>query len=306
MAVKLFYTWDDLHNDVDKFTKLLTENLYFRKYDYIAGVPRGGNILASLLSSSLHKPQISIDDIEGKQVLICDDIVDSGSTRNRFSKYDFLCIHFRSNQKDSISYGLTPTEMWVVYPWEKEEQIGPTENIKRLLEFIGEDPEREGLRETPDRVIKSYDFLCSGYSKDPMSVIKTFSSETYDQMILLKDIEMYSLCEHHMLPFFGKAHIAYIPNGRVIGVSKLARLLEIYCRRLQIQERIGEQVTTSLMEGLNAKGAACIIEANHLCMRMRGVEKQNSTMITSSLKGIFLDKSMGGVAAREELMRLIK
>lgn len=306
MAIKLFYSWQDFHDDVQRLVKLLTENLYFHKYDFVAGVPRGGNILASTLSLALHRPQISIDQINGKSVLICDDIVDSGATRNRFAGYDFLCIHYRPDQKNNITYGLTSTEKWVVYPWETEEQVGPTENIKRLLEFIGENPEREGLKETPERVIKSYDFLCSGYSKDPQSVIKTFSSETYDQMILLKDIEMYSLCEHHMLPFFGKAHIAYIPNGRVIGVSKLARLLEIYSRRLQIQERIGEQITSSLMEGLNAKGAACIIEANHLCMRMRGVEKQNSVMVTSSLKGVFLERTDMGFASREELMRLIK
>ena len=158
------------------------------------------------------------------------------------------------------------------------------ENVSSLLNLIGEDPDREGLKETPERFLKSFKFLCGGYKIDPLSVIKTFSSETYNEMILLKNIEMYSLCEHHLLPFFGQAHIAYIPNGKVIGVSKLARLLDIFSRRLQIQERIGEQVTTSLMDGLDAVGAACVIEANHLCMRMRGVEKQNSIMITSSLK----------------------
>jgi GTP cyclohydrolase I len=180
------------------------------------------------------------------------------------------------------------------------------EIVESLLLSIGEDPDREGLKETPDRFSKSFKFLCGGYKIDPLSVIKTFSSETYDQMILLKNIELYSLCEHHLLPFFGKAHIAYIPNGKVIGVSKLARLLDIFSRRLQIQERIGEQVTTSLMEGLNAIGAACIIEADHLCMRMRGVEKQNSIMVTSSLKGVFIQSSTMGIAAREELTRLIR
>jgi len=180
------------------------------------------------------------------------------------------------------------------------------ENVASLLNLIGEDPDREGLKETPERFIKSFKFLCGGYKIDPLSVIKTFSSETYDQMILLKNIEIYSLCEHHLLPFFGKAHVAYIPNGKVIGVSKLARLLDIFSRRLQIQERIGEQVTASLMEGLDAIGAACIIEADHLCMRMRGVEKQNSIMVTSSLKGVFIQPTTMGIAAREELTRLIR
>jgi GTP cyclohydrolase IA len=176
------------------------------------------------------------------------------------------------------------------------------EAVTKLLEYIGEDPNREGLLETPERVIKAYDFLFSGYKHKVEDVIKTFDSDGYNQMVLLKDIEMYSFCEHHMLPFFGKVHVAYIPNNRVIGISKLARVVEIFSKRLQIQERLGEQVTESLMTHLQPKGAACIIEASHLCMRMRGVEKQNSVMVTSSLKGIFMTDN----AARDELLKLIE
>jgi len=179
-------------------------------------------------------------------------------------------------------------------------------SITEILRSIGEDPTREGLKQTPERMLKSFGYLFSGYAKDPKDFIKVFDSETYDQMVLLKNIEMYSMCEHHFLPFFGQAHIAYIPNKRVLGISKLARLLEIYSRRLQIQERIGEQVTKALMDYLEPLGAACVIEASHLCMRMRGVEKQNSTMVTSSLKGVFLEATSKGVAARQELTRLIK
>jgi len=176
------------------------------------------------------------------------------------------------------------------------------DNIIALLKHIGEDPEREGLLETPKRILKSFKHLYSGYSKKPEDIMKVFDSETYDQIVLLKDIEMFSMCEHHMLPFIGKAHIAYIPDGKVLGISKLARLLEIYARRLQIQERIGEQVTTALMEHLAPKGAACIIEAKHLCMQMRGVEKQHSMMVTSSLKGAFITDP----DVKHELMELIK
>jgi len=169
----------------------------------------------------------------------------------------------------------------------------------------GEDRElkiRDGLVETPKRVNKSFDFLFSGYDKNPEDLFKVFDNDGYDQIVLLKDVEMYSMCEHHILPFFGKAHIAYIPDKKVIGISKLARLLEIYSRRLQIQERLCEQITETLMKYLNPKGAACIVEASHLCMRMRGVEKQNSIMITSSLKGAFQDNDK----TREEFMRLIR
>ena len=174
-----------------------------------------------------------------------------------------------------------------------------------MLELIGEDPEREGLKETPMRMAKAWKFLTSGYDQDPASVMKQFDSAGCNQLILLKDIEVFSLCEHHGLPFSGRAHVAYIPKGKVLGVSKMARVVDIFARRLQIQERIGEQVTNAIMEHLNPHGAACIIEAQHLCMQMRGVEKQHSKMITSSLKGAFLEDSPSGHAARAELMQLV-
>jgi len=173
--------------------------------------------------------------------------------------------------------------------------------IQQLLEVIGEDSNREGLLKTPRRVIKMFDEIFSGYNKNPEDILTTFDSAGYDQIVLLKNIELYSMCEHHMLPFVGKAHVAYIPSDRVIGISKLARLVEIYSRRLQIQERIGDQVTSALMRYLKPRGAACIIEAQHMCMRMRGVQKQNSIMVTSSMQGVF----RSDLAAREELMRLI-
>ena len=171
-----------------------------------------------------------------------------------------------------------------------------------IIEYIGEDSVREGLLETPKRIRKSWDKLYGGYNMDPKELLKTFDKETYSQMVVLKDIEFYSTCEHHMLPFFGKAHIAYIPGKKVIGVSKLARLLEIYARRMQIQERIGEQVTTFLMKELKAKGAACVLEAQHFCMTSRGVEKQNAKMVTSSLKGAFLKEP----ETRQEFFSMIK
>jgi len=177
-----------------------------------------------------------------------------------------------------------------------------TEIVIRQLLAIGENPDREGIMDTPARVVRSWDELYSGYGKDPKDLFTVFDAGTYDQIVLLKDIELFSMCEHHMLPFFGVAHIAYLPDKQVIGVSKLARLVDIYARRLQIQERIGEQVTTTLMDYLKPRGAACIIEATHMCMRMRGCNKQNSTMVTSSMKGTFLHDC----SAKEELITLIR
>ena len=176
------------------------------------------------------------------------------------------------------------------------------DSLREQLIFIGENPDREGLRATPDRIVRSWEELYSGYDKDPEDMMTTFSADGHDQMVILKDIELYSMCEHHMLPFFGKAHVAYIPGSKIVGISKLARLVDIYARRLQIQERIGDQVTDALMEFLKPKGAACVIEAVHMCMRMRGVAKQQSVMVTSSLRGAFLDNGSG---SREELMSRI-
>ncbi len=174
--------------------------------------------------------------------------------------------------------------------------------IKNMLWEIGENPNREGLIETPKRIVKSWDALYAGYKQKPEDVLTVFEEEC-NEIVILKNIELYSMCEHHMLPFIGKAHVAYLPsNNKVIGISKLARLVDIYARRMQIQERIGIQVTEALMTLLKPQGAACIIEAQHLCMQMRGVSKQNSVMVTSSMRGIFMED----VSVRQELMSLIK
>jgi GTP cyclohydrolase I len=174
--------------------------------------------------------------------------------------------------------------------------------VRELLVEIGEDPAREGLLDTPARVAKSYEFLTSGYRTDIKQVINEalFTQET-SSMVIVKDIEVYSMCEHHMLPFFGRCHIGYIPDGTVFGVSKLARLVDMYARRLQLQERLTEQISKVVMESINAKGVAVMIEARHLCMMMRGVEKQNSTMVTSSVLGVFRES----LATREEFFSLI-
>ena len=178
--------------------------------------------------------------------------------------------------------------------------------IRDLIRHIGDDPEREGLCETPSRVMRSYAEIYSGYGKNPAEVFKIFEDDQIGGLVYMKGIEFYSTCEHHMVPFFGIAHIGYIPNGPVIGASKLIRLLEIFARRLAIQERIATQVTTALMEHLKPKGAVCILEAKHLCISCRGVNKQNAVMGYSCMKGIFLEDSFEGMNARQEFLQLIK
>jgi len=175
-------------------------------------------------------------------------------------------------------------------------------HIKEIISFIGDDPNNEHCLETPKRVIKSYQELFSGYKKDPKEALGTvFKNIDYDQIIILKDIEMYSTCSHHMIPFFGKVHIGYIPGEIVVGLSKLARLVEVFARRLQVQERLTQQIANSIDEILKPSGVMVVIEAKHMCMCARGISKQHSSMITSSIKGRFREE-----APRSEFMRLIK
>jgi GTP cyclohydrolase IA len=164
--------------------------------------------------------------------------------------------------------------------------------IRDLLYAVGEEPEREGLLDTPQRVRKSLAFLTQGYEMEPRDVLGTaIFEEDYDAMVVVKEIEFYSLCEHHMLPFFGKAHIAYVPNGRIVGLSKLPRLVEVFSRRLQVQERLTKQIAEALWETLEPRGVGVVIEAAHLCMMMRGVEKQQSSTVTSHMIGALKDDS---------------
>ncbi|MDE3181138.1 MAG: GTP cyclohydrolase I FolE [Acidobacteriota bacterium] len=175
--------------------------------------------------------------------------------------------------------------------------------LRDIIEMLGEDPGRDGLLRTPRRVAQSLNFLTSGYRQDVDKVLNgALFDVAYDEMVIVRDIEVFSLCEHHMLPFFGRCHVAYIPGKRVIGLSKLPRLVDIFARRLQIQERLTQQIAETIMEKINPQGVGVIIEARHLCMIMRGVEKQNSVAITSHMLGVFRDEHR----TREEFLNLVR
>jgi GTP cyclohydrolase IA len=198
---------------------------------------------------------------------------------------------------ENISKGYNKIETW------NSENIEELSNIYyRVLRLIGEDPDREGLKHTPERIAKALNFLTNGYNQNPCKIINSAKfREDYKQMVLVKDIDIYSMCEHHMLPFFGKAHIAYIPDGYITGLSKIARVVEAFSRRLQVQERLTVQIRDCLQECLNPMGVAVVIEAQHMCMQIRGVQKQNSVTTTSAFTGIFLEK----LNTREEFVHLI-
>ena len=187
------------------------------------------------------------------------------------------------------------------YDQKVTEQIA--EHVKSILELLGEDPEREGLLKTPERVAKAMQFLTKGYEEDGVQIIRSaMFEEEYQQMVLIKDIELYSVCEHHMLPFIGKCHIGYIPNGHITGLSKIERVVETYARRLQVQERLTVQIRDCIQEALHPLGVAVVIEANHTCMQIRGVEKSNAITTTSAFSGAFLNSEK----TRNEFLNLIK
>lgn len=231
-----------------------------------------------------------------------DDIIDSGATMERwcdeFPGKPFLALIDKTDEACPYK------DQWVVFPWEGTADAGIHDHIVRLLQFAGDDPSREGLQETPARVAKALKHWFSGYDKDPKDLLKVFEDggESYDQMVVVKDIPIYSKCEHHMADIFGTATIAYIPNGKIVGLSKLSRLADMYARRLQVQERLTNQIADALHENLQPKGVAVMIKARHMCMESRGICQQGHHTITTALKGVFLDES----ETRAEFMALAR
>ncbi len=307
---RIEYNQFDFEKDVERLFLQIGES--GRHIRYICPIVRGGSVLAVALQGKLKtlfsKIQLlevsELNEVCPADTLVVDDIADSGRTLEAFINIGCPIAVIHKQEKCPVIIDFfaerIQKDTWIDYWWESK-NTNIEDNITRTISFIGENPCREGLKETPMRVVKSWKELYSGYEQDPKDVFKIFEDGACDSMVILKDIEFYSTCEHHLLPFFGKAHIAYIPDKKVIGISKLARLLEVYSRRMQIQERIGEQVTGELMKHLKPKGAICILEAQHFCMTSRGVQKQHSQMVTSSIKGDFQN-----IPVRNEFLNLIK
>lgn len=292
----------ELERICNKLAGKISIELIDRKYSFIYGVPRGGTYVAYYLSQKLGLKLIDKDEFENLSshyILVVDDIVDSGRTRKKYHKYDFASLFIAEHTPPDgrPTYYAEIADCFIVFPWERERNETPAkDNILRLLQYLGEDIHREGLLKTPERYIKAMKELCKGYDENPETYITQFTEKHYDQMIILRDIPIFSLCEHHMLPFYGVAHVAYIPKpdkdgmGKIVGLSKLARMVETFARRLQVQERLCNQVTDTIMKHLDPLGAACQIKATHLCMVMRGVEKPGSVTVTNSLRGVFMDR----------------
>ncbi len=250
-------------------------------------IPRGG--VGAALAVSAHLKGLVLTDDPDEAHFFIDDLVDSGSTMMKWaSKYPNKPFFSLIDKTVESAYA----GEWIVFPWEADAESSFEDNILRLLQFVGDDPTREGLLETPKRVAKAWTQWCSGYGKDPKSLLKVFEdgAENHDQMVTVKDIPIYSHCEHHMAPIFGTCTISYIPNGKIVGLSKLSRLADMYARRLQVQERLTDQIADALFTHLDAKGVGVQIKARHMCMESRGVMQQGHHTITTALRGAMRDE----------------
>lgn len=262
-------------------------------------IPRGGIPAAYALDANFGLE--FVDNPEDADFFF-DDIIDSGATMERWcDEYPgkpFLALIDKTDEACPYKGA------WVVFPWEGDADTGIHDHIVRLLQFAGDDPKREGLAETPARVAKALKHWFSGYDKKPEDLLKVFEDggESYDQMVVVKDIPIYSKCEHHMADIFGTATIAYIPDGKIVGLSKLSRLADMFARRLQVQERLTNQIADALYEHLEPKGVAVMIKARHMCMESRGICQQGHHTVTTALKGVFREES----ETRAEFMALAR
>lgn len=281
MNKKLNISWAEL--------RYCIQEDFRKKYDgfKVYGIPRGGTYIAAMIGTAVATPE--------EADVIVDDLVDSGDTMRlwmkKYPNKQFWAPYIKGQ--------LIEKDAWVIFPWDEENPVGEVgQNVTRILQFIGEDVKREGLQDTPKRYIKFLKEFCS----PPEYNMTAFKNEGADQMVMMKDIPFYSLCEHHLAPFFGTAAIGYIPNEKIIGISKLPRTLEKFCRKPQNQERITQQVADYIMKELSPKGVAVVIKARHLCVEMRGVEKPGAETITSAMTGVFKND----LNCRNEFLNLTK
>lgn len=260
-------------------------------------VPRGGvPILYLLLAHDIFK-RFHVTDNPAEADVFVDDLVDSGDTRERYAKqYPQTPFEAAFTKKEG--------DGWLIFPWEQTEERSIEDAFVRLLQFVGEDPARGGLLETPARMAKAWRHWTGGYAVKPEDLLKVFEdgAEKCDEMVIVKDIPFYSQCEHHLAPFFGTATIGYIPNGKIVGLSKLSRLTDMFARRLQVQERLTNQIADAIETHLQARGVGVVVRARHLCMESRGVCQQGHHTVTSALRGVMREQG----ETRSEFMTLAK
>ena len=306
--MKKIISHENYRNAIDDLIRVIkTNGVVFNK---VYGVPRGGYYPATVIAQAAGVPVILDEAKIDADTLVVDDLIDSGKTVGELQKKHplakFATVFGKPNpalcDTSHICCGVQVAQGdWLVFP-DEHDGTDIEDNFRRTLEFIGEDTTREGLIETPSRMRRAYEEIFAGYKIDPKSLVKTFVKGTCEEMVILKNAEFYSTCEHHFFPFFGHCSIGYLPNGKVIGVSKLARLLDCFSKRMQIQERMTAQIADFLEQELEAKGVYVVCEGVHFCMTSRGIKKQDASMITSAVRGVFRECAQ----ARAEFLQLIK
>ncbi len=296
--------WDEVKRLVEDLHERIQLHAPIESPVDVYGIPTGGSVVAAMLSSSFRGYRL-VDNIVSADVVV-DDLVDSGRTARQVDGHIYFDALIRKphSPKTLAPYALGVDD-WVVFPWERsmdgDSERSAEDAVVRIIERVGEDPTREGLLETPKRVVKAFAEMTEGYGIDPMTLCKVFHEENADEMIVLRDIDFVSLCEHHLLPFTGTMSVGYIPSeGRVIGLSKIARIVNAFSRRFQVQERLTHQVASFLMDHseLRPLGAGAVVKGVHSCMTCRGVREQGATMVTSATYGVIRQD------ARSEFLRL--
>lgn len=286
---------------VEHAAELLAQRWVDAEISRVVGVPTGGSVIAPLIAGHLHVPCVAHDEVNPfrSDTLVVDDLVDSGKTSSAYAG-NFDALFRKPAAPRCVASSAIEMDGWLRFPWERERDA--EDAVVRLLQAIGENPAREGLRDTPRRVVKAMREMTAGSGECAATILQTTFSARCDQIVAVKGIEFTSMCEHHLLPFIGSATVAYLPTDRVVGLSKLARLVDAHARRLQLQEQMTHDIAFDLMEHLKPLGAGCIVKARHLCMGCRGVKKPGAEMITSATLGVFRDDP----AVRSEFLELAR
>lgn len=300
MTTKTRISYANLERQVDE----LVSRHRAADYSSVHGVPRGGLVPAAMVAARLGLP---LTDTPWPEALVVDDLIDSGATLRRLADrgrtVDALYRKERSPNDLAPRATIVPDSDWLVFPWEvgTADEAGPEDAIVRLLTFIGEDPNRPGLKDTPGRVLRSFKELTAGYDDDAALHLERTFPDHADEMVAVAGIDFTSLCEHHLLTFTGTVDLAYIPRADVVGLSKLARVVDVYARRLQVQERMTEQIADAITDALDPLGVGVVVRAKHSCMGCRGVRKPGAVMVTSALRGYMKERP----AARAEFLALV-
>lgn len=291
--------WAAIAYQVDRLWRRHLDEIELGQIDSVFPIPRGGCVPAALFAGIAG---VAIVETPGPNTLIIDDLVDSGATAARYQGKGIFDALYRKPHSP-IEYAPDATEIadWIAFPWEAaDEEAGPADAVTRLIEHIGEDPTRSGLKDTPGRVLRALTEMTAGYREDPSEILSTTFEDRCDEMVVVSGIDFTSMCEHHLLTFTGVVDLAYIPGDRVVGLSKLPRVVDAFARRLQVQERMTEQIADAINDALSPRGVGVVVRASHSCMACRGVKKAGAIMTTSALRGYMKTRS----DARAEFLNL--